>query len=248
MPHLNPNEVEIVEAMLKKAKSSLPINSKQKGKTGELEASKLLKDYGFVRARRGQQYSGVAVEGQMGGEDVVNVPGYFIEVKSWGESLKYKDLRKVMDRAEEDAKESGRKPMIIHKGNTSYWMISLYILLDDETHILATFKGSEFLEHVYQHKILAKLFNELPTEEPIFEPTPEVVCEKGKPVNVPEEVFTEMIVVWIDEVTDEDIGCFMPEKEIVQEVWRPERRARDVEGTTPNPSKYLPPQNKDGAT
>ena len=45
------------------------MNSRQKGKGGELELAKLLRAYGY-NARRGQQYSGIS-----GDADVVGVPG-----------------------------------------------------------------------------------------------------------------------------------------------------------------------------
>ena len=50
------------------------MNSKQKGKRGELELAKKLQEYGF-EARRGQQYSGI------GGDDVVGLEGVHIECK-----------------------------------------------------------------------------------------------------------------------------------------------------------------------
>jgi len=50
------------------------MNSKRKGKRGELELAKKLKEYGFS-ARRGQQYSGI------GGDDVVGLDGVHIECK-----------------------------------------------------------------------------------------------------------------------------------------------------------------------
>ena len=50
------------------------MNSKRKGKRGELELAKKLKECGFS-ARRGQQYSGI------GGDDVVGLDGIHIECK-----------------------------------------------------------------------------------------------------------------------------------------------------------------------
>ena len=52
----------------------MAINSIQKGKAGERELAKKLKEYGFD-CRRGQQYSGIE------GEDVVGLDGIHIEVK-----------------------------------------------------------------------------------------------------------------------------------------------------------------------
>lgn len=49
------------------------MNSREKGKRGELELAKLLRDCGFD-TRRGQQYSGAN-----GDADVVGLPGIHIE-------------------------------------------------------------------------------------------------------------------------------------------------------------------------
>lgn len=50
-------------------------NSRQKGKRGELEVARILREYGF-NARRGQQFSGAN-----GDADVVGLPGIHLEVK-----------------------------------------------------------------------------------------------------------------------------------------------------------------------
>jgi len=50
------------------------MNSKRKGKRGELELAKKLQEYGF-NTRRGQQYAG------LGGDDVVGLEGIHIERK-----------------------------------------------------------------------------------------------------------------------------------------------------------------------
>jgi len=62
------------------------MNSKRKGKRGELELAKKLQEYGF-NTRRGQQYSG------LGGDDVVGLEGIPIECKRV-ERLKVYDAMK----------------------------------------------------------------------------------------------------------------------------------------------------------
>jgi hypothetical protein len=52
------------------------MNSKQKGKRGELELSAFLREHGFGSARRGVQYAGGADS-----PDVVGVPGVHLECK-----------------------------------------------------------------------------------------------------------------------------------------------------------------------
>ena len=51
-------------------------SQRDKGKRGEREVAKILKDHGYADARRGQQYKGSA-----GSPDVEGLPGFHIEVK-----------------------------------------------------------------------------------------------------------------------------------------------------------------------
>ena len=90
------------------------INSKTKGKVGELEAAALLKEYGF-EARRGQQFSG-------GGDspDVVhNIPNVHIEVKR-RETL---SLYKAMEQAKGEC--GSKVPVILHRRNGKEWLAIL---------------------------------------------------------------------------------------------------------------------------
>ena len=54
------------------------MNSKQKGKRGELELAKVLKEYGFDDAHRTVQYNGKADYSRA---DLVGLPGIHIECK-----------------------------------------------------------------------------------------------------------------------------------------------------------------------
>lgn len=90
------------------------MNSKSKGKRGELEVAKLLAEHGF-KARRGQQYSG------LGAEDVVhNIPGIHIEVKR---TERFK-LYEALGQAESDASE-GIVPTVFHRKNGENWAVVL---------------------------------------------------------------------------------------------------------------------------
>lgn len=89
------------------------INSRAKGKRGELEVAALLKEHG-VEARRGQQHSG-------GGDspDVVHsLVGFHVEVKRT-ESL---SIYEAMAQAERDKKPTDRA-LIFHKRNNKPWLI-----------------------------------------------------------------------------------------------------------------------------
>lgn len=89
------------------------INSRQKGKRGELEAARVLRAYGYD-ARRGQQYSGAD-----GTADVEGLPGLHIEVKR-REKL---NIDKALEQAARDcfAGELGRGrkllPVVLHRSN-----------------------------------------------------------------------------------------------------------------------------------
>lgn len=82
------------------------MNSRQKGKRGELEVARFLRDYGF-EARRGQQYAGIN-----GDADVVGFKNFHNEVK-WRENLNVYD---AIDQSRRDAKE-GEIPIVWWKKN-----------------------------------------------------------------------------------------------------------------------------------
>lgn len=90
------------------------INSRAKGKRGELEASKFLARFGF-KARRGQQFSGLE-----GSQDLVHdIPGVHIEVK-YVERL---NVHEAMAQAERDC--LGKVPVVLHRRNGSQWLVTL---------------------------------------------------------------------------------------------------------------------------
>lgn len=91
----------------------MPINSRNKGKTGELEVAKLLIELGYV-ARRGQQFAGGP-----GSPDVVhNIEGMHLEVKRT-EKLALWD---AVDQAMRDA-PLGNTPVVIHRKNNKPWVV-----------------------------------------------------------------------------------------------------------------------------
>ncbi len=89
------------------------INSKNKGKRGELEVAALLRGFGY-EARRGQQFSG-------GGDspDVVHsVKGFHIEVK-YTEAF---NAYKAMEQAENDCKKKDT-PIVFYRKKRKRWMV-----------------------------------------------------------------------------------------------------------------------------
>ena len=105
------------------------MNSKDKGKRGELAWAKLCREQGFHKAMRGQQYNG------LGGEDCVNLPFIWQEVK-WVEKLNIHD---AMTQAIQDAGE--KIPIVAHKRNYKPWLVTMRA--DDWFRLYKKFAGVE---------------------------------------------------------------------------------------------------------
>lgn len=88
------------------------MNSKDKGKRGELELAKILREYGYD-TRRGQQYSGI------GGDDVVGLPGIHIECKR----VERLNIYEAMAQSVRDCK--GDVPTVFHRKNNQKWLVTL---------------------------------------------------------------------------------------------------------------------------
>lgn len=93
-------------------------NSNRKGKVGELELSRVLREHGYD-TRRGQQYCGAD-----GSADVIGLPYMHIECKR----VEKLNLDAAMAQARSDARE-GEIPCVMHRKNREPWKATL--LLDD---------------------------------------------------------------------------------------------------------------------
>ena len=94
------------------------MNSKAKGKRGELELCQYLRDHG-VAARRGQQYSGTETSADV----VTDIAGLHVECKRVERLIVYE----FMEQAKRDA---GRNtPVVMHRQNDQEWLAILR--LDD---------------------------------------------------------------------------------------------------------------------
>lgn len=91
------------------------MNSKQKGKRGELEFCRLCREEGY-EVRRTAQYCGNTGEAA----DVVGLPGIHVEVKRV-ERLK---LSEAMSQAMRDAKD-GRLPAVFHRRSREPWLVTM---------------------------------------------------------------------------------------------------------------------------
>lgn len=90
------------------------MNSRDKGKRGELELAKKLKEYGY-ETRRGQQYCG-----SNGDADVVGLPGIHIECKR----VEKLNLYDAMSQAVSNAKEN-EMPAVFHRKNNCEWLVTM---------------------------------------------------------------------------------------------------------------------------
>jgi Holliday junction resolvase len=91
----------------------MPKNSKRKGKEGELELAKFLRDYG-VGARRGQQY-----EGGTDSPDIVSDLDWHIECKRT-EALR---LREAVAQAQGEC--GGKRWFVAHRYSRGEWLAVL---------------------------------------------------------------------------------------------------------------------------
>lgn len=95
------------------------INSRTKGKIGELELSKVFKKYGYLDARRGQQYAGIN-----GDADVVGLPKVHVECKR----VEHLNIYSAMKQSIRDAKDD-EIPIVFHRKNRQDWLVTMR--LDD---------------------------------------------------------------------------------------------------------------------
>lgn len=90
------------------------MNSRVKGKQGELELARALRAEGYD-CRRGQQYSGAN-----GDADVVGLPGIHIECKR----VERLNLEDAMAQATHDARD-GELPAVFHRKNRGKWLVTM---------------------------------------------------------------------------------------------------------------------------
>ncbi len=92
-------------------------NSKRKGKVGELELARKLREYGYD-TRRSVQYNGKEEEGQA---DLLGLPGVHIECKRT-EKLSLYD---AVNQAKRDCEGSWQLPVVFHRKNNCEWLAIL---------------------------------------------------------------------------------------------------------------------------
>lgn len=95
----------------------MAINSRRKGKAGELELSKKLKEYGY-ETRRGQQYSGAN-----GDADVVGLNNIHIECKR----VEKLNLEDAVTQSVKDARKN-ETPVVMHRKNHKEWLVTMRLI------------------------------------------------------------------------------------------------------------------------
>lgn len=92
----------------------MAVNGKRKGKNGELELARKLREHGY-NARRSVQYNGKEEEGQA---DVLGLPGIHIECKRT-ERLNIYD---AVNQAKRDSDGKQQIPVVFHRKNHCEWL------------------------------------------------------------------------------------------------------------------------------
>lgn len=117
----------------------MAINSKRKGKVGELEFCKKMKEYGY-NVRRSAQYCGNAEEGQA---DVIGLDYIHCEIKR----VENLNLYNAMEQSRRDRK-AGQFPAVFHRKNNKKWLVSME--LDDWVKLYNEYYSSMKLEEKEQ--------------------------------------------------------------------------------------------------
>ena len=93
------------------------INSKDKGKRGELEWVKVCRANGFDSVRRTAQYCGNTGDAS----DCIGLRGIHQEIKR-NERL---NIHEAMEQAKRDSKDSNNMPIVAHRKNNTEWLVTM---------------------------------------------------------------------------------------------------------------------------
>lgn len=94
------------------------MNSRRKGKAGELEFARFCRENGY-EVRRTAQYCGKTGDAA----DCIGLPGIHIEVKR----VEHLNIDDALDQArrDADAKGTGELPIVAHRRNNTRWKITM---------------------------------------------------------------------------------------------------------------------------
>ena len=116
----------------------MAVNSKRKGKNGELELAKKLREHGYD-VRRSVQYNGKEEDGQA---DLLGLPGIHIECKRT-EALRLYD---AVDQAKRDSQGKNQIPVVFHRRNDCEWLAIMP--LDNFMEIYREFEAGRAKEEI----------------------------------------------------------------------------------------------------
>lgn len=108
----------------------MAVNSRDKGKRGELELANELKKAGY-NARRSRQFAGIN-----GDADVVGLPNIHIEVKR----VEKLNSSTAMAQSIRDAR-AGELPVVMHRKNREGWLVTMR--LEDWLRLYKAFEEAE---------------------------------------------------------------------------------------------------------
>lgn len=91
------------------------MNSRNKGAAGERELARILRDHGYDKSRRGQQFCG-----SNGDADVVGLPGIHIECKR----VEKLNIYDAMKQSQNDSNDY-ETPAVFHRKNNRSWLVTM---------------------------------------------------------------------------------------------------------------------------
>lgn len=94
----------------------MTINSNRKGKVGERELAKELREYGYKEVGRSQQYCGVGEEAS----DLINLPKISPECKR----VEKLNVSEAVKQAVRDC-DDGKLPAVFHRKNREEWLVTM---------------------------------------------------------------------------------------------------------------------------
>ena len=115
------------------------MNSNRKGKVGERELAKILREYGYD-CRRTQQYAGKVEDSA----DIVGLPYIHIECKR----VQALNIDNAMSQAIRDCQD--RLPTVFHRKNNSPWLVTMR--LQDWITVYNIFYGELYLQDKERNK------------------------------------------------------------------------------------------------
>jgi hypothetical protein len=108
----------------------MTINSRAKGKRGELEFAELCRESGFTNARRGQQFKG--------GDDSPDVVDCFDHIHCEVKRVEKLNIDEAIEQAEKD-RHPCKMAAVFHRRDRKKWKVTMYF--DDWVEVYKVYEG-----------------------------------------------------------------------------------------------------------